>query len=236
MKAHYNFRLIHAFDIDAPRVAAMQLSLKKHHVKNVRLKCMDFLTTDPEKYERVTHIQLDPSCSGSGMTNRYKFGEHVDQELAKDTKRLWNLEALQRRMVSHAMSFPGVERIVYSTCSIHEEENENVVRYALKHNPQFRLVNIFEGQWKSGRGIVKSNRDKRLNLDYCIRTSYSSNFTNGFFISCFERMSEEEMSQRPEVMEEENEENDACEKGTAGEENEAGNQIADEANNEMDSS
>lgn len=210
----------------------MQLSLKKHHVKNVRLKCMDFLTTDPEKYDRVTHIQLDPSCSGSGMTNRLKFGEYADQELTKDTKRLWNLEALQRRMVSHAMSYPSVERIVYSTCSIHEEENENVVRYALKHHRQFRLVNIFEGQWKSGRGIVKSNRDRRLNLDYCIRTSYSSNFTNGFFISCFERMTDEEMQQNPEIMdEEENEEN-----ADKNEQNETGDQIADQAKNEMDSS
>jgi len=154
--------LIHAFDIDEPRVEQMKLSLKKHHVKNVRLKC---------------------------LTNRLKFGEHAEQELAKDKKRLWNLEALQRRMLMHAMSYPGVERIVYSTCSIHEEENENVVRYALENcGRRFRLVNIFEGQWKSGRGLVKDDYDRENNLDFCIRTSYSSNFTNGFFISCFERV------------------------------------------------
>lgn len=184
-----NTGLIHAFDIDQPRVNQMQLNLKKHHVKNVRLKCQDFLTTDPEKYDRVSHIQLDPSCSGSGMTNRLKFGEHAEQELTKDKKRLWNLEALQRKMLLHAMSFPNVERIVYSTCSIHEEENENVVRHALENcDKQFRLVNIFEDQWKSGRGLVKSDKDKEKNLDFCIRTSYSQNFTNGFFISCFERI------------------------------------------------
>lgn len=189
-----NTGLIHAFDIDEPRVNAMQLSLKKHHVKNVRLKCQDFLSTDVEKYDRVTHIQLDPSCSGSGMTNRLKFGEHVEQELAKDTKRLWKLEGLQRRMLTHAMSFPAVERIVYSTCSIHEEENENVVRYALQNcENKFRLVHIFQGQWKSGRGLVKTDEDRAMNLDFCIRTSYSRNYTNGFFISCFEKIPDEEM-------------------------------------------
>ena len=97
----------------------------------------------------------------------------------------------------HAMSYPGVEKIVYSTCSIHEEENESVVRYALENcNRQFRLVNIFEGQWKSGRGLVKDDYDRENNLDFCIRTSYSSNFTNGFFISCFERVcdSDEKMA------------------------------------------
>ena len=92
-----NTGLIHAFDIDEPRLKQMGESLKKHHVKNVRLKCMDFLTTETDKYERVTHILLDPSCSGSGMTNRLKFGD-AEQELAKDKKRLKQLEAFQRHM------------------------------------------------------------------------------------------------------------------------------------------
>ena len=152
---------------------------------------MDFLQTDVEKYERVTHILLDPSCSGSGMTNRLKFGDS-EKEQVKDKKRLWNLEALQRKMLMHAMSFPNVQKIVYSTCSIHEEENENVVKYALKHcGNKFRLVNIFENKWNNGRGLIRNNSDKRFNLDFCIRTSYEQNFTNGFFISCFERVDEE---------------------------------------------
>lgn len=113
-----NTGLIHAFDIDEARVKMMSENLKKHHVKNVRLKCADFLQTDPNKYDRVTHILVDPSCSGSGMTNRLKYGGNNDQELAKDKKRLWNLEALQRRFVLHAMSFPNVQRIVYSTCNL----------------------------------------------------------------------------------------------------------------------
>ena len=27
-----------------------------------------------------------------------------------------------------------------------------------------------------------------FHLDYCIRTSYEQNLTNGFFVSCFERV------------------------------------------------
>ena len=190
--------LIHAFDIDETRVTAMHGYLKQHHVKNVRLKCMDFLLTEPQKYDRVNYILLDPSCSGSGMTNRLKFGDG-DRELVKDEKRLWNLEALQRRMVLHALSFPNVKRIVYSTCSIYEEENENVVRYALNNcDNRFRLVNIFENKWNNGRGICKNEEDRdKYHLNYCIRTSYENNFTNGFFVSCFELIeSEEEEAQK----------------------------------------
>ena len=95
------------------------------------------------------------------------------------------------------MSFPNVERIVYSTCSIHEEENENVVRYVLENcNKSFRLVNILENKWSYGRGITKTEYDKDvLHLDYCIRTSYENNFTNGFFVSCFERIENDEQNE-----------------------------------------
>ena len=176
----------------------MQENLKTHHVKNVRLKCLDFLQADPVKHERVTHILLDPSCSGSGMTNRIKFGD-ATQELEKDARRLWQLEALQRRMLMHAMTFPNVERIVYSTCSIHQEENEQVVRYALdKCGGRFELVNLFPDF--NGRGLCANERDSlEYKLNYCIRTSYESNLTNGFFVSLFQRKlktaDEQEMSQ-----------------------------------------
>jgi len=35
-------------------------------------------------------------------------------------------------MIQHSMKFPSVQKIVYSTCSIHVVENEHVVFAALK--------------------------------------------------------------------------------------------------------
>jgi 25S rRNA (cytosine2278-C5)-methyltransferase len=166
----------------------MQENLKKHHVTNVRLKCMDFLETNVEKYDRVEYILLDPSCSGSGMVSRLKFGD-LEREQTKDEERVERLSKLQKRMLLHAMSFPNVKRIVYSTCSKYEEENECVVRYALKKcRRKYNLVNIFEDKWKNGRGIIRKELDKQMNIDFCIRTSYENNFTNGFFIACFEKL------------------------------------------------
>lgn len=46
--------------------------------------------------------------------------------------RLTNLSAFQLKIVQHAFSFPAAKRVVYSTCSIHAEENENVVVKALR--------------------------------------------------------------------------------------------------------
>jgi putative methyltransferase len=46
-------------------------------------------------------------------------------------RRLESLSRFQLKMIQHAMGFPNVTRLVYSTCSIHHEENEDVVAAAL---------------------------------------------------------------------------------------------------------
>lgn len=38
------------------------------------------------------------------------------------------------------LTVPKAKRIVYSTCSIHPDENEHVVKAILKNNPEFELA------------------------------------------------------------------------------------------------
>ncbi|KAK4505741.1 hypothetical protein PRZ48_003706 [Zasmidium cellare] len=57
--------------------------------------------------------------------------EQEDDDDAKLKARLDNLSTFQLKLLQHAMSFPAAKRITYSTCSIHAEENENVVVKAL---------------------------------------------------------------------------------------------------------
>ena len=38
-----------------------------------------------------------------------------------------HLSAFQVSVVLHALSFPSVNRVVYSTCSVNQQENEDVV-------------------------------------------------------------------------------------------------------------
>jgi putative methyltransferase len=127
------------------------------------------------------------------MVNRLKYGD-TESEQTKDEKRLWNLEALQRKMLLHAMSFENVKRIVYSTCSIYQEENENVVLFALKNCNKSFVLDKVHPAW-TNRGICMEDG---FNLDYCVRTDMKQNKTNGFFIACFKRVDDTGQSTEPE--------------------------------------
>jgi putative methyltransferase len=104
----------------------------------------DFLKADPTdpKFNNVRSIMLDPSCSGSGIVN--SPDRWMDDNTAtnddndnnnnnnKDVKRIQSLSNFQLVALKHAMSFPNVTQIVYSTCSIHDNENEIVIATALR--------------------------------------------------------------------------------------------------------
>ncbi|KAH9068155.1 S-adenosyl-L-methionine-dependent methyltransferase [Lactarius deliciosus] len=86
-----------AFERDRKRYGTLKSMLARAGCNNVEALNGDFLSTDfeDEKYSRVTHILLDPSCSGSGIVNR------LDRLL--DSERLAKLAGFQLQMLRHAM-------------------------------------------------------------------------------------------------------------------------------------
>ncbi|NXW52918.1 NSUN5 methyltransferase, partial [Nyctiprogne leucopyga] len=172
---------IFAFDVDTKRVATMNTMLTRAGVMGFQLAQQDFLTVDPgdPKYSQVTYILLDPSCSGSGMVNR-----GPGEEAAPSAERLQALAGFQRRVLSHALSFPALRRLVYSTCSLHREENEDVVWAVLRERGSaFRLVNAFPS-WPC-RGLAAFP-----GAECCLRASPAETLTHGFFVAVLERRGE----------------------------------------------
>jgi len=165
----------------------------------------DFLRSDPSdpRFANVRAIMLDPSCSGSGIVNSPdRWMEEGDDGAAKkDGKRIESLSNFQLVALKHAMSFPNVDRIVYSTCSVHEEENEGVVSKALSEaeygdsKKEEDGDNVWElaapkclENWKRrGKeggigGLTKAQADCLVRCD-----GLDGDETNGFFVSYFVR-------------------------------------------------
>ena len=170
----------------------------------------DFLKSDPTsaQFANVRCILLDPSCSGSGIVNspdrwlEDAGADTNDDSTADDkAKRIHSLANFQLVALKHAMSFPSVDRIVYSTCSVHDEENEVVVGKALSEvNESMQDSNDKEWQlvspdclrhWprRGKAGGIGGLSEKQANcLIRC--DGLDGDETNGFFVSYFERKKE----------------------------------------------
>ncbi|XP_078082143.1 28S rRNA (cytosine-C(5))-methyltransferase [Mustelus asterias] len=178
-----------AFDLDTKRLSTMGTLLLRAGVTCHELANQDFLLVDPTnpKYQDVKYILLDPSCSGSGIVNR--LNQLTDDEASSSTERLQALANFQCKALNHALSFPSVERVIYSTCSIHREENEDVVEEILQqHGNRVRLVNLMPS-WPY-RGLATF-----LEGPWCIRAAPKDTLTNGFFVAMFEKRCGEETEQ-----------------------------------------
>ncbi|EPT01363.1 hypothetical protein FOMPIDRAFT_1120364 [Fomitopsis schrenkii] len=182
-----------AFERDRKRFSTLKMMLSKAQCSNVEAVNADFLTMDPtdQKYSKVTHILLDPSCSGSGIVNRMDHLLESDKREDEGKDRLAKLASFQLMMIRHAMKFPSAKRIAYSTCSVHAVENERVVRQALK-TPE-----ALEGRYKlspreqvlpawNRRGLSEEmgSPDDAQSL---VRCSPDEDRTNGFFVCLFTR-------------------------------------------------
>jgi hypothetical protein len=91
------------------------------------------------------------------------------------------LQTCQIQLILHAMRFPSVTRITYSTCSINREENEDVVEKILRRQLDWELAPALPS-WP-GRGIPN---DSFTNADMCVRSSVHLE-THGFFVALFVR-------------------------------------------------
>ncbi|KAJ7746636.1 S-adenosyl-L-methionine-dependent methyltransferase [Mycena metata] len=189
-----NMGKLYAFERDRKRFGTLTMMVSRAGCTNVEPVNLDFLTTDPldAKFAKVTHILLDPSCSGSGIINRLDHlleTEEENQEAQDD--RLNKLASFQLMMIRHAMKFPKAARIVYSTCSVHATENERVVRAALLSDEAaagpFRLApreDVLPEWHRRGMPDEMTVPEDATSL---IRCSPGEDATNGFFVSCFVR-------------------------------------------------
>lgn len=118
---------ITAFDRDLVRAELLLNRMRQSGADHVvSVVNGDFLVTDTSKYQGVTSILVDPSCSGSGVI-RDVTRVLERQDIPVDKKRLKTLQEFQISAVLKAMSFPNVVNVVYSTCSIHQVGHANTL-------------------------------------------------------------------------------------------------------------
>ncbi len=87
-------------------------------------------------FRSASSILLDAPCTGTGT-----FRRHPDGRWRITEADLWALVALQRELLSSAANLLEIGGVlVYSTCSLEPEENEDQIDWLLGQRPDLRLT------------------------------------------------------------------------------------------------
>ncbi len=117
--------------ITACEIDKIRMERLKSNVLKLGVSCVNFMTVDSRKLDdffRFDQILLDAPCSGSGTLSIY------DKSMSKFSKALvYNSSKLQFELLKKALTIlkPNQE-MIYSTCSILDIENEEVLNKILK--------------------------------------------------------------------------------------------------------
>lgn len=110
-------------DLEGPRFERMKGNFARYRAKRLRAVSADIFDLDADSLGRFEGVLLDAPCSNSGVLQH-----KVDARWRQSPEGLQELLELQSRLLAAAADFvKDGGALVYSTCSIDKEENEDIV-------------------------------------------------------------------------------------------------------------
>jgi 16S rRNA (cytosine967-C5)-methyltransferase len=112
-----------AADRSATRMETVAATTKLHHLEGVKSVILDAAEQLPFRPETFDRVLVDAPCSGTGTLRR-----NPEIRWRLTSADIPVLAEQQKRILSRALDMikPG-GRLVYSTCSVEREENEEVI-------------------------------------------------------------------------------------------------------------
>jgi ribosomal RNA methyltransferase Nop2 len=119
-----NSGLIVAVDNNHNRVSKLINNLERMNVKNTVVICCDILEFNiPLKFNKIL---IDAPCSGNFMLEKEWFEKRKLDDI-------YQKQEFQKEIIKKSVEFTKPNtKIVYSTCSLEKEENEEIIDYAIK--------------------------------------------------------------------------------------------------------
>jgi 16S rRNA (cytosine967-C5)-methyltransferase len=120
------------------RTSSRLVKLQKN-AQRLKLQSIEICTGDSRnlpQFQNTAHrVLLDAPCSGLGTLHR-----HADARWRQTPESVEELSLLQKQLISHASTFVKQDGVlVYSTCTLHPKENEDVVSSFLAEHPNWEI-------------------------------------------------------------------------------------------------
>lgn len=125
------FGHVDARDLTDYKVELIQENIRRTDVINVGASRKDATVLDKESIEKADVVLADVPCSGLGV-----IGKKTDIKYRTDPEKIRELVVLQRQILHNAASYvkPGGV-LIYSTCTITREENQENIQWFLENYP-----------------------------------------------------------------------------------------------------
>jgi 16S rRNA (cytosine967-C5)-methyltransferase len=167
---------LYAFDVSEKRLHSLGQRLKRSGLSNLNAQSISS-ETDPKlkrlngKFDRVL---VDAPCTGLGTLRR-----NPDLKWRQTPQDLAELTVKQANILARASKLTKAGgRLIYSTCSLLRDENEQIAENFLAAHPDFKLLNAAE--------ILKQQQINLDTGDYLKLLPHLHN-TDGFFAAVFEK-------------------------------------------------
>ena len=158
-----NKGMIEAWDIHPHRTKLVEETAKRLGIQIIQTKVKD-ATLKENNIEKFDKILLDVPCLGTGVIRK-----KPDIKWKHDKTEIEEITKIQKTILQNCSEYlkEGGE-LVYSTCSILQEENENIISDFLKKNKNFKITpipinekNMFY-QYRENAGYLKVYPNKEI--------------------------------------------------------------------------
>ena len=132
--------MVDARDVSWKKVDQILENKKRIGLHNLEAKLQDATILDPESIDLADIVIADVPCSGLGVISK-----KVDIKYKMTPEKIKEIVILQRQILEVAGTYVKANRfLVYSTCTINREENQENVQWFLQKFPDFECC--FEEQ------------------------------------------------------------------------------------------
>ncbi len=129
-----------ATDLHPHRVKLIGSYTERMKCENIEIDVMDATKFKAEFENKFTKIICDVPCSGVGV-----FGNKPDILLNFSVDKVENLTVLQKEILQNASKYLTANgEMIYSTCTVFQQENHQIVEDFLKQNSNFEELPIGE--------------------------------------------------------------------------------------------
>lgn len=170
---------VEARDLTDYKVNLIWDNIERSGMQNIEAVRQDATVFDEASVEKADIVVADLPCSGLGVLGKktdlkYKMTEQTQNDLVE----------LQRDILSKVKSYVKTGGIlIYSTCTINEDENMGNVDWFLSENQEFELVSVKEDLCEELReSVVREG---------CLQFLPGVHKSDGFFIAKFKKVKHE---------------------------------------------